>query len=87
LSPSPVVITAGKNVANYGYGKDRFGNTIPQVSYTWSVPSSIGVLDTTGNQTVNLSAAQHTSKATISLVCGLGVDPGNNLGRRIGCSR
>ena len=72
LTPTPVVITAGKTAQITGYGKDRFGNTIQQVSYTWSVPSSIGTFGTTNTQTVNLSAAQRTSKATISLVVASG---------------
>ena len=72
ITPTPVFITAGKTVAVTANGKDRYDNNVPNVSYTWSVPSSIGSMSSTNQQTVNITAAQKTSKATASVVISAG---------------
>jgi F0F1-type ATP synthase membrane subunit c/vacuolar-type H+-ATPase subunit K len=72
LTPNPVVVTAGKSQAITGFGRDKYGNNIDGVSYTWSVPSSIGTLSSTNSQTVTLNASQKTSKATMNLLVSAG---------------
>jgi hypothetical protein len=74
ISPDPIRITAGTTQQLTGFGKDRFGNIIEGVSYTWSVPSVIGSIDNTNSKDINVTAAVHSTQATISLI----VSAGNN---------
>lgn len=72
INPNPINVTAGKSVQIVGSGKDRFGNTIEGVSYTWSLPSLLGTVDSNENKTINLSAANRTAQATVNLIVSSG---------------
>ncbi|MDB5181325.1 MAG: hypothetical protein JWP13_88, partial [Candidatus Saccharibacteria bacterium] len=72
LTPDPVTVTAGKAQTITGFGRDKYGNIIDGVSYTWSVPSAIGTLSNTNSQTVTLNASQKTGRATINLLVSAG---------------
>lgn len=68
IDPTPVLITAGKSQRLTGFGRDRFGNVIENVSYTWSVPSAIGRLDVTNQKEATLTAATRSTQGTINLI-------------------
>lgn len=68
IEPNPLVISAGKTKQVTGYGKDRFGNTIENVSYTWSVPSIVGTASALDAKEINVTAATRTTDATINLI-------------------
>lgn len=68
----PIKITAGKTQRLTGYGKDRFGNVIEDVGYTWSVPSSLGVIDAADAKEVTLTASNHAAQATVNLIVSSG---------------
>lgn len=72
IDPNPVVVTAGKTLRVTGYGKDQYGNVIDGVSYTWSVPTVIGTIDSDDQQEVNITAAQTTKEGTINLIVSSG---------------
>jgi sugar lactone lactonase YvrE/F0F1-type ATP synthase membrane subunit c/vacuolar-type H+-ATPase subunit K len=72
ITPGPITITAGKSVALIGYGKDRFGNVIEGVSYTWSVPSILGTTSSLSTKQITLSAATRTAQATVNLIVSSG---------------
>lgn len=68
IEPESIRVVAGKTQTIIGYGQDRFGNTIEDVSYAWSIPSGAGSLSSTVTKEVTLNAAQRTGDATLSLV-------------------
>lgn len=72
IGPNPLIVTAGKTQVITGYGKDRFGNIIEDVSYTWSVPSIVGTLSSTDSKEVTLHASTKTTQATINLLVSSG---------------
>lgn len=72
IGPDPVKVTAGKTQQLIGYGKDRFGNVIEDVSYTWSIPSVIGKASTLDTKETILTASIHSSQATINLIVSSG---------------
>lgn len=72
IGPNPLVITAGKAQALTGYGKDRFGNTIENVSYTWSIPSVVGTPSALDTKEVTLTAAKRATQATVNLIVSSG---------------
>lgn len=72
INPTPVVVTAGRTQVLTGFGKDRFGNTVENVSYTWSVPSTVGTLSALDQKEVTLNASNRTTQATINLIVSAG---------------
>jgi sugar lactone lactonase YvrE len=72
IGPSPVTVVAGKTQVLTGYGLDRFGNVVEDVSYTWSVPSTVGSLSALDTKEVTLNAATRTTQATINLLVSSG---------------
>ncbi len=72
IGPNPVIITAGKTQVLTGYGKDRFGNVIENVAYTWSVPSSIGAVSAVDTKEVTISGATTAAQASVSLIVSSG---------------
>lgn len=72
ISPTPVSITAGKTLRVTGYGKDRYGNVIQNVSYTWSVPSVVGTTDVTNANEVNITASTRATQASINVIVSSG---------------
>jgi sugar lactone lactonase YvrE/F0F1-type ATP synthase membrane subunit c/vacuolar-type H+-ATPase subunit K len=72
ISPNPISVTAGKTVNLIGYGKDRFGNVIENVSYTWSIPSVLGTASALNTKQIALSAATRTATATVNLIVSSG---------------
>ncbi len=72
ISPTPVTVTAGKTIQIIGFGRDRYGNELSGVGFTWSAPQIIGTLDSNSTKQITLTAAQHASSATISLIATAG---------------
>lgn len=72
IGPNPLLVTAGKTQVLTGYGKDRFGNIVENVSYTWSVPSTVGSLSAVDEKEVTLNAATRTTQATVNLIVSSG---------------
>lgn len=72
INPDPLRIAAGKTATLIGFGKDRFGNVLEDVSYTWSVPSSIGSLSSFGDKEVTVNASNRSSQGTINLIVSSG---------------
>jgi sugar lactone lactonase YvrE len=72
ISPNPITVTAGKAANLIGYGKDRFGNVIENVSYTWSIPSILGTASALNTKQITLSAATKTASATVNLIVSAG---------------
>lgn len=72
ISPSPLVITAGKTQSVTGYGKDRFGNNIENVSYTWSIPSVVGSTNSLDAKEVTITAATRATQSTVNLIVSSG---------------
>lgn len=72
ISPNPATVTAGKTQVLIGYGRDRFGNIVDDVSYTWSVPSTVGALSAFDTKEVTLNASTKTTQATINLLVSSG---------------
>lgn len=68
IEPNPIIVTAGKTQQVTGYGKDRFGNIIDNVSYTWSIPSSIGTASAVDTKEISLTANQQTAQGTVNLI-------------------
>ena len=69
---SPFLITAGKTKQLTGYGRDRFGNVISGVSYTWSIPSAVGTSSVVNSQDVMITAATQTTQSSINLLVSSG---------------
>lgn len=72
IAPDPVMVVAGKSQQLTGYGRDRFGNVIEGVSYTWSVPSSVGIVNSVDSKEVTLTAATRAAQGTINLIVSSG---------------
>lgn len=72
IDPSPVVVTAGETQRLTGYGRDRFGNNIEDVSYTWSVPSVVGTTGAADTKEITLTAATRATQGTINLIVSAG---------------
>lgn len=72
INPNPITITAGKAQAVTGYGKDRFGNVIEDVSYTWSVPSVVGAATSLDTKEITITAATKVTHATVNLIVSSG---------------
>lgn len=72
INPNPIRVTAGKTQALTGYGKDRFGNVIEDVSYTWSIPSVVGTANQLDTKEVSLSASTRATQATVNLIVSSG---------------
>ncbi len=72
INPNPLTITAGKAQVVTGYGKDRFGNVIEDISYTWSIPSVVGVTNSIDTKEVTITAATRVANATINLIVSSG---------------
>ena len=72
ISPASVTVVAGKSTVLTANGKDRFGNNIEAVSYTWSVPSVLGSVTGSNQQSATLTASIHSASATASVVASAG---------------
>lgn len=72
INLDPVVVTVGKTQQIVAYGKDKYGNIIDDVSYTWSAPKSLGTLNNLNQKEVILSAATTATKASMSLAISKG---------------
>ena len=72
IGPNPLTVVAGKTQVLTGYGRDRFGNVVENVSYTWSVPSTVGSLSSVDQKEVTLNAATRTTQATVNLIVSAG---------------
>lgn len=72
IGPNPLLVTAGKTQRLIGYGKDRFGNALENVSYTWSIPSVVGNASALDTKEIMLTAANRTTQATVNLIVSSG---------------
>lgn len=72
INMDPVIVTVGKTQPLIAYGKDRFGNIIEDISYTWSIPKSLGTISSQNEKEITLTAAQIATKAAISLTIAKG---------------
>lgn len=72
ISPNPLTMTAGKTQTVTGYGRDRFGNVIENVSYTWSIPSSVGTSNSLNTKEIIITASTRATNATINLIVASG---------------
>ncbi len=70
--PAAFFVTAGKTKTLTGYGRDKFGNVISGLTYTWSLPSAVGKSDFTDKQSIVVTGANKVANGTISLTAASG---------------